>query len=100
VNVLDRCRIRVGEVRSVDGESVSVRTRRLAWDGRALRRTEPVEESARWSVQGSALIAVPSVGDLVTLHWDWVCEVVDAEARRRIEDLEKGRLSAVGLVGA
>lgn len=97
VEVLDRCRIRVGVVQQVDGETVTVRTRRLAWDGRDLDEDDAGQEQARWSVEGRALMAAPARGDLVALHWDWVCEVLTPEQARRIAVLERARRVAVGL---
>ncbi len=52
VQVLDRCRIRVGRVLAVDGEQVTVGSRLLAWDGERLSEAAPVTEQARWSVRG------------------------------------------------
>jgi Family of unknown function (DUF6390) len=97
VNILDRCRIRVGEVLTVDGEEVTVASRVLAWDGRWLDESGPVTERVRWSVQGSSLIDVPAVGDCVALHWDWVCAVVTPDQARTIETLERRQRAAVGL---
>ena len=97
VTVLDRCRIRVGEVVAVDGERVSVSTRLLAWDGARLHETTPVTETARWSVDGNALIDPPHAGDTVTLHWDWVCEVVGPGRARVVRDREQRARALVGL---
>jgi hypothetical protein len=97
VHVLDRCRIRVGEVTGVDGEQVSVVSRLLAWDGAALHETEPVTETARWSVDGSSLIDVPAVGDTVALHWDWVCAVITPEQARTVTEREQRARVAAGL---
>ena len=97
VSVLDRCRVRVGDVLAVDGEQLTVRASLLAWDGTALRRTEPVAEQARWSVDGRSLIDPPRVGDTVTVHWDWVCDVVDEDAARHVADREAAVLEGIGL---
>ena len=97
VNVLDRCRIRVGEVVSVDGEEVSVLCRPLAWHGTALVEGDAVTETVRWSIGGSALIDVPPVGALVALHWDWVCEVVSPAEALRIEHLDRRARASAGL---
>lgn len=97
LRVLDRCRIRVGEVLAVTGEAVTVATRPLAWDGSRVSEAAAVTETARWSVDGSSLIDVPAVGALVALHWDWVCEKVTAERALRIEHLERHARVAAGL---
>ena len=99
VNVLDRCRIRVGEVTAVEGEQVTVSTQLLVWDGAALEGTGPVSETARWSVDGSSLIDPPAVGDTVALHWDWVCAVIGPEQARMIRDREALARAGAGLSG-
>jgi hypothetical protein len=97
VTVLDRCRIRVGEVIGVEGEQAFVASRLLAWDGTSLGEGEAVTETVRWSVAGCALIDVPPVGSLVALHWDWVCEVVSPSEAMRIEHLDRRARMSVGL---
>jgi hypothetical protein len=92
--VLDRCRIRVGEVLAVSGEQVTVSSRVLAWDGSRLTEAGTATETARWSVDRQALIERPEVGALVALHWDWVCEEITPEQAARIERLERRTRSA------
>ena len=71
LTVLDRCRIRWGQVTAIEGDRVVVSSRPLEWDGRELRLGPAATEVARSSVAGVAGI---SVGDRVSLHWDWVCD--------------------------
>jgi hypothetical protein len=97
VEVLDRCRIRVGDVVGVDGEAARVRCRPLAWDGAMLVESEEMDETARWSADGASLIAAPQLGDQVALHWDWVCEVVSDEKARQIRERERSAMFDVGL---
>jgi Family of unknown function (DUF6390) len=99
VTVLDRCRVRVGEVLAVEGEQVQVVSRPLVWDGHALREGGRSAERARWSVEGSALIEAPTVGDTVALHWDWVCQALTPDRARRIVELEAATLDGIGLSG-
>jgi len=73
-SVLDSCRIRWGTVLSVADERLEVESRPLAWDGVELALGAPRSESVRWSSAGLSLHAAPSVGDVVSMHWDWVCE--------------------------
>lgn len=78
LRVLDRCRIRWGQVVSVGiGEAV-VRSRPLAWDGRRLSLGAPREEHALLSVDGLGLAGRVGTGDWCALHWDWVCERLEA----------------------
>jgi Family of unknown function (DUF6390) len=100
VHVLDRCRIRVGEVQAVHGEGVTVTSRLLAWDGTALGEAPyEVTEQARWSCEDGSLIDVPAEGDTVALHWDWVCEVLTPDQADSVTDRERRRRSVLGLSG-
>jgi len=94
VSVLDRCRIRTGKVVSVEGETARVTSRPLVWDGSALTPGPAREESVAWSAGGRSLLAGLSPGDLVALHWDWVCDVITEEQAGRIEALEERQLRA------
>lgn len=97
VDVLDRCRIRSGVVRDVEGEWVTVTSSVLGWDGARLVPQAPGVERAQWSIDGQAQIAVPAVGDVVSLHWDWVCEVLTADQAAVVERLEEEQRIAVQL---
>ncbi|GAC1450294.1 MAG: DUF6390 family protein [Pseudarthrobacter sp.] len=74
LNVLDRCRIRWGEVLAITGDEAVVKSRPLSWDGASLAVGEPVVETAKYAVMGTSFIAGLAVGDVVSLHWDWVCD--------------------------
>jgi len=99
VSVLDRCRVRSGEVHDVDAEWVTVSSRALDWDGEQLLPAAAGTERARWSVGGRSLMAPPVVGDVVALHWDWVCDVLTPDQVVRIEAIEGAQRAAVGLGG-
>ncbi|HKT04955.1 MAG TPA: DUF6390 family protein [Rugosimonospora sp.] len=72
LTVLDRCRIRWGQVISRHGGQAVVRCRPLRWDGRYLSLGEPELETANCSVGGAG--PQLSTGDWVSLHWHWVCD--------------------------
>ncbi|WP_329140283.1 DUF6390 family protein [Streptomyces sp. NBC_01476] len=96
LSVLDQCRIRTGVVRRVDGETATVESRPLAWDGTAMVAGPPRQEVVRWSTGGRSLIGGLAPGDRVALHWDWVCDVLTAEQCERIESIEARRREEAG----
>ncbi|WP_405776209.1 DUF6390 family protein [Streptomyces sp. NBC_00859] len=100
LSVLDQCRIRTGVVIGVDGESATVESRPLSWTGKALAPGRPRREPVRWSTGGRSLIAGVCPGDLVALHWDWICDVLTEEQATRIESLEGHRHSEVNALVA
>lgn len=85
LQVLDQCRIRTGEVEAIDGERAVVRSRPLSWDGHGLGLGAERIERPRWSAAGQGLLAAVSIGDLVALHWDWVCDIVTEDQRSTID---------------
>ncbi len=85
MRTLDECRVSLGRVVSVDNaelvverQPVSMRAGKLVLD---VARTERVLRQV--DGRGFAEDAVP--GDWVTIHWGWVCEVLDDRQRRNLE---------------
>jgi hypothetical protein len=77
VGLMDTCRIRWGRVQEIAGDSLVVNAVPLGlFDGK-LALVEPrVQTVKRW-LDGSGFVADVEVGDVVSLHWDWACEVLD-----------------------
>lgn len=86
LRVLDRCRVRWGRVLSTAGGLAVVRSRLLTWDGRALGLGEPVDEQVVVSTDDLGLAGPVEPGDWVSLHWDWVCERLDARSLAALRD--------------
>jgi hypothetical protein len=82
LSVLDNCRIRWGVVLAVESEHVMVRSQRLVWDGAQLSLAAPAPERVRFDFGGRRFVLSPSEGDCVALHWDTVCEQLDAEQQQ------------------
>lgn len=91
LRVLDRCRIRWGLVQSVGAGTAVVRSRPLVWDGRRLALGGPVEETAMTGPHHRGL----RPGAWCALHWDWVCEELDARSLTRLQHYTRRQLAAV-----
>jgi hypothetical protein len=76
LHVLDRCRIRWGQVVETAGDWAVVRSRPLGWDGHRLVLQPPRPERVRSGIGGLGLVRALSPGDWCALHWDWVCDVL------------------------
>jgi hypothetical protein len=76
MRVLNSCRIRWGHVLAVDAFVAEVAVRPLAWDGRSLRLGPVAVEVVTHTVEHGSLAPAVRVGDVVALHWDWVCDVI------------------------
>jgi hypothetical protein len=97
LRVLDRCRIRWGQVCSIVGGEAVVRSRPLTWDGRRLALGEPVEERVLAGVGSRGLASGLRPGVWCALHWDWICEELDSRSLAR---LQRYTLRQLGVVNA
>jgi Family of unknown function (DUF6390) len=95
LNVLDRCRIRWGRVRAVNGDQVVVESRPLTWDGHVLGIGEPETETVERSIEGVSMIDVLHPGDWVSLHWEWICDRLDERQVRYLRDFTLRHLGVV-----
>jgi hypothetical protein len=78
LTVLDRCRIRWGQVVAVEPGQVVVRSQPLTWDGHHLGLGPARTETATRSVDGYSFLPDLKTGDWVSLHWNWVCDRLTA----------------------
>jgi hypothetical protein len=81
LHVLDRCRIRWGQVTGDTGDRLLVRSRPLVWDGRILGLGPEQTESVLWPVDSRPV----APGDWVAMHWDYVCQRISPTQRARLE---------------
>jgi hypothetical protein len=79
MRVLDSCRVQAGRVLAVHGGLVEVETRPLTWDGRRLAPGVP-----RVRLFTRALAFPLRVDDTVSVHWDWICEVLSLRQALRL----------------
>ncbi|GAA2806566.1 DUF6390 family protein [Kribbella solani] len=76
LRVLNSCRISWGTVTAVDGEMADVRVRPLLYDHGRLRLGEPAVQRMLTGSRGYRLAYDVQPGDVVSLHWNWICDVL------------------------
>ncbi len=74
LEILDRCRIRWGRVETVSDDLLTVRSRRLGFDGSLLVLGDEQVEQVRRGIDGTSFTVALKPGDMVSLHWDWLCD--------------------------
>ncbi len=95
LTVLDRCRIRWGTVDAVDGDAVRVRSASLCFHRGRLALGPERSDEVRRSVDGVGLVDALAPGDRVSMHWDWVCERIDAARAASLESYTLHNLAVV-----
>lgn len=98
LRVLDRCRIRWGEVVEVTRSTALVRSRRVLWDGHTLRLGPPTPERVTVAVRGARLTPTVRRGDRVSMHWDWVCERLEARQVRELAARTAGAIEVANVL--
>lgn len=95
LTVLDRCRIRWGQVQAVSGDQVVVESRPLTWDGHLLGLGEPAQETAVRAIDGVSMIDELAPGDWVSMHWEWVCDRLTTRQVHHLRDFTLRHLQIV-----
>ena len=76
IGLIDSCRIRWGRVLEVSGEHLVVDTVPLQLAEGKLWLGEPRPQEVRRWLDGTGFVSDVAAGDIVSLHWDWACEVL------------------------
>ena len=68
----------------------------LTWDGHGARRSAPSgPRRCRWTQDRHAFVQGLRPGDLVALHWDWVCDRLDPQQVAELAGRTARQLDAV-----
>ena len=94
LRVLDQCRTTSALVLAVEGETADVLAEPLLWEDGRLRLGEPQPRRVRWRDAGRAFVR-PRRGELVSLHWDFVCDVLTPRTAARLAGVTRRVLAAV-----
>lgn len=84
LGVMDACRIRWGEVRSVEGERLLVDVAPLTLVEGKLRLGERRPELVQRWLDGTGFVDGVAAGDVVSIHWGWACDRLDARRLRNL----------------
>jgi hypothetical protein len=95
LEVLDRCRIRWGTVLAVEGDSATLASAPLTWDGRILALGEPGEERVDAAIEGHTTVPGLAPGDTVAAHWGWICGRLDGDRVERLTAATRRHLDLV-----
>lgn len=95
LRILDQCRTTAALVVSVDDDSANVLARPLLWQEEQLALGEPAPRTVRWRESGLAFVTRPAPGDLVSLHWDFICDSLSPDAALTLERTTRRILGAV-----
>lgn len=82
---IDSCRVSWGRVTAVDGGSLTVDRRPLLMSEGTFSLGPARPERVLRSLSGQGFADGATVGDWVSIHWGWTCEVLDAAQVAQLE---------------
>jgi Family of unknown function (DUF6390) len=94
LRVLDQCRTTPAAVIAVHEDTADVLAQPLFWEEDRLLLGEPRPRRVRWRDGGLAFVR-PEPGQLVSLHWDFACDVLTTQTAARLGAVTERVLAAV-----
>jgi Family of unknown function (DUF6390) len=85
IETMDSCRISWGRVLEVDGPDVVVERPQLILGAGKLTLSEPRPFRASRQLDGRGFVDGVKQGDMVAIHWNWACDLLDAGALSRLQ---------------
>lgn len=86
LETMDNCRISWGRVAMVEGAELVVERPALALQSGKLTLTAPQPMRVVRQIAGRGFTDDAHPGDVVSIHWNWACEVLTPHALRRLRD--------------
>ena len=83
--MMDSCRISWGTVTAVDGGELVVQRPPVVLRDGALELDPPRSERVTRMLEGRGFVADAKIGDIVSLHWSWACEVLTPAQQQTLE---------------
>jgi hypothetical protein len=84
VQTMDSCRISWGRVAAVEGAELLVERPQLVLAGGKLTLSEARAFRASRQLDGHGFVDCVKLGDVVSIHWNWACDVLDPTALSRL----------------
>ena len=92
LGTMDSCRVRWGRVIQLAGDTLMVNAVPLVLVGGRLELGEPRRERISGWRDGRGFIGNVAPGDIVSIHWDWACDVLNKDASERLIDWTRAEL--------
>ena len=86
LSFMDNCRISWGKVVSLDGSALIVEMMPLVITGHRLVLGSPKRRTVNREFDGNGFVSTARIGDWVSIHWGWACQVLSL---RQVANLER-----------
>lgn len=85
VETMDKCRISWGRIKAIKKEKLVVSSRPLKMENKKIILAPERDAEVLREFNDKTFVENPRIGDWVSIHWDWVCEILSP---RQVKNLE------------
>ena len=85
LGLMDSCRVSWGTVAAIEGDELVVERPALDLVAGKLALTDPRPARITRQQGGQGFVGGARVGDTVSIHWNWACDVLTASALGRLQ---------------
>ena len=86
LTTMDKCRIGWGRIKGIEGAEFIVEHQPLILESGKLKLGKLDDKRVLHQVGGKGFITSPRVGDFVSFHWDWACDIL---TERQVQNLKR-----------
>ncbi|MFC2017955.1 DUF6390 family protein [Chloroflexota bacterium] len=86
LDAMENCRIGWGRIKETGITHFTVEHRPLVLEGSRLKLGDFIEKKVLRQINGTGFIADPQIGDLISFHWNWACDIL---APVQVKNLER-----------
>jgi hypothetical protein len=85
LDFMDNCRVSWGQVISVEEATLTARVQPLLLDGNNLVLGPAQVRPVNRQLEGSGFVETARVGDWISIHWNWACQVLTPQQTKQLE---------------
>lgn len=90
---IDECRISWGKVKNIKKSSIIVDYQPLVIENEKIKQGQIIDREVLTRFDDRGFVNDLNVGDMVTIHWGWVCEKINSEQLKNLQKYTKESLA-------
>lgn len=93
LEAMEKCRIAAGKVLQIEPAQLLVSYQPLILEDGKLKLGTTKEKKVAHRVDSGSYLLKPEIGDLVSFHWDWVCDRISAQQASNLDKYTRHHLA-------
>ena len=85
LETMDKCRISWGKVKKIENNQLIVKSRQLLFKQNKFYLGEIKNLEVNYKFADEQFVKDPKVGDWITFHWDWACEIIEEQQMNQLK---------------